>query len=492
MSNEGFKLSVTEKVGYSLGDFAANLVFQTLVTYIAFFYTDVYQLDNATASNVIFWCGILGGVMFSPIMGMIADRTYTRWGKYRPWILWTAVPFGIAIFLCFSTPNFGATGKVLYAFGTYLLLVTLYTANNLPYAALSGVLTGNMAERNSLSAYRFAAVMVAQFVIQVLLLPLILMAGDGDRAAGFETLMTVFAVAGVICFFITFYTTKERVVPPPEAKSSVAQDLADLFRNRPWVIMLMVVILVFVTLALKGGMYIYYFNNYVSEPDLATFLDRWGFNSFIAGLTAFFGGMGFTFEWPDDPAASGFGLFNGGGIIMMIIGIAFSKSLADRFGKRNVFAIFLAISALFVLAFYWFAKDAIGMMFLSQILHGFFYGITIPLLWAMIADVADFSEWRNHRRATAIIFSAMLLGLKGGLTIGSTITLRVLNAYGYDGTLAVQSESAQYGIKMAMSVMSAGFFFVAAALLVFYEINKRMESSIEADLAARHVNPVSP
>jgi len=252
-----------------------------------------------------------------------------------------------------------------------------------------------------------------------------------------------------------------------------------------------VVVLVFVTLALKGGMYIYYFNNYVSEPALAGFLDRIGFNGFIAGLTSFFGGMGFTFAWPDDPAASGFGLFNGGGIVLMIVGIAFSRPLADRFGKRNVFGVFLAVSALFVLVFFWIPKDAVGLMFISQILHGFFYGITIPLLWAMIADVADYSEWKNKRRATAIIFSAMLLGLKGGLTVGSTITLRVLNAYGYDGTLAAQSESAQYGIKMAMSLMSAGFFFLAAALLFFYRINKQVESTIEADLAARHLAAAS-
>ncbi len=490
--NDEQRLSVTEKIGYSLGDFAANLVFQTLVTYIAFFYTDVYQLDNVTASSVIFWCGILGGVVFSPVMGMIADRTHTRWGKYRPWVMWTAVPFGIAIFLCFTVPGFGDTGKVIYAFGTYLLLVSLYTANNLPYAALSGVLTGNMAERNSLSAYRFAAVMIAQFIIQVLLLPLILMAGDGDKAAGFELLMSVFAVAGVICFFITFFTTRERVVPQQEEHSKVMEDLGDLLRNRPWLVMLAVVVLIFVTLALKGGMYIYYFNNYVSEPELASFLDRIGFDGFISALTGFFGEMGVTFEWPDDAAASGFGLFNGGGIILMIVGIAFSKSLADRFGKRNVFGVFLALSALFVLAFYWFPPDAIGLMFTSQILHGFFYGITIPLLWAMIADVADYSEWKNHRRATAIIFSAMLLGLKGGLTVGSTITLQVLEAYGYDGTLAAQSASAQYGIKMAMSVMSAGFFLLAAVLLFLYPIGKRMETTIEAELAARHAPPVSP
>ncbi|MBX2858725.1 MAG: MFS transporter [Cellvibrionaceae bacterium] len=479
------KLSIKEKVGYSLGDLAANLVFQTLVTYIVFFYTDVYKLSNNAAQSVIFWCGIIGGVIFAPIMGAIADRTNTRWGKYRPWVLWTAIPFAVGIFLTFSTPNFSDSGKLIYAFGTYLLLVVLYTANNLPYASLSGVLTGNMAERNSLSAYRFVAVMVAQFIIQVLLYPIILMVGDGDKAAGFETVMLVFAIAGVICFVLTFLSTRERVQVAKDSESSIRDDVRDLLGNVPWVIMLAVVILVFVTLALKGGMYIYYFNNYVDEAALSSFLDAVGFNGFIAVLTVFFGGMGFQFAWPEAAAASGFGLFNGGGILFMIVGIALSKPLADRFGKRNIFSLFLALSTLFVLAFVVFAPDAIGAMFLSQILHGLLYGITIPLLWAMIADVADYSEWKNNRRATAIIFSAMILGLKGGLTIGSTIAAVILDAYGYDGTSALQSDSAVQGIKLAMSVYASIPFFVAAALLVFYKINKKMEITIENELAAR-------
>jgi len=476
------KLSVVEKVGYSLGDFAANLVFQTLVTFILFFYTDVYQLDINAAEKVIFVCGMLGGVIFAPIMGAIADRTNTRWGKYRPWVLWTAVPFAICIFLTFTTPDLNNTGKLIYAFGTYFLLVTLYTANNLPYASLSGVLTGSMAERNSLSSYRFVAVMAAQFIIQVLLLPLILMAGDGDKAAGFKAVMTVFAVAGVICFMITFLTTKERVAVPNDNNSTLAKDLEDLFRNKPWMIMLAVVVLVFVTLALKGGMYVYYFNNYVDEPALVKFLDDIGFNDFIAGMTLFFNGMGFTFSWPEEVSASGFSLFNGGGIIFMIVGIGLSKPLADKFGKRNIFGIFLTLSTIFVAAFVAIPKDAIGAMFISQILHGFFYGITIPLLWAMIADVADYSEWKNQRRATAMIFSAMILGLKGGLTLGSTIAAMTLGAYGYDGELEQQSDSAITGIKMAVSLFASIPFFAAAA---FYKIDKAMESQIESELASR-------
>jgi len=479
------RLSVVEKVGYSLGDFAANLVFQTLVTYIVFFYTDVYQLENAAARTVIFWCGILGGVIFAPIMGMIADRTNTRWGKYRPWVLWTALPFGLLVLLSFTTPDLSEKGKLIYAFVTYLLLVSFYTANNLPYASLSGVLTGNMAERNSLSAYRFAAVMLAQFIVQALMLPIILMAGDGDKAVGFQMVMTVFAVAAVICFVITFFTTKERVVVERAADSKVMDDINDLFRNVPWLIMLSVVILVFVTLALKGGMYVYYFDNYVDPTALASFLDSIGFNAFIDGLTALFGSMGFEFAWPDDPKASGFSLFNGGGIILMLVGIALSKPLADRFGKRNVFALFLALSTIFILAFAVIPSDSIGLMYISQIFHGFFYGVTVPVLWAMIADVADYSEWKNNRRATATIFSAMILGLKGGLTLGSTLAAWILGIYGYDATLDAQSDEALGGIRLAMSLYSSIPFLIAAASLFFYEIGKSMETQIETDLAAR-------
>ena len=182
MTTNTERLSVGEKIGYSLGDLAANLIFQTFITFLAFFYTDIYKIPAGTASAIIFWGGVFGGVIFNPIMGLIADRTNTRWGKFRPWVLWTAVPFGVFALLAFTTPDLGEQGKIWYAAITYTLLVTIYAANNLPYAALSGVLTGNMSERNSLSSYRFVAVMVAQFVIQVLLLPLVLALGDGDQA----------------------------------------------------------------------------------------------------------------------------------------------------------------------------------------------------------------------------------------------------------------------------------------------------------------------
>ena len=492
MNSNSEILSVREKVGYSLGDLAANLIFQTLVTFLAFFYTDVYRIPAATAAKIIFVVGLLGAFVFTPTIALLADRTRTRWGKFRPWILWTAVPFGVLSLLAFSTPDFSDRGKVLYAAGTYTLLVLVYAANNLPYSALSGVLTGSMAQRNSLSSYRVVAVMVAQFIIQGLLLPIVLILGDGDKVAGFHNAMMLFAIVGTVFFLITFLTTRERVVPAPEQKSSIRQDLADLAGNRPWLVMLLLTILVFTTLALKGGMYVYYFQYYLHEPALAAFLERIGFNGFIAGLNSLLTGMGLTeFRWPDDAPTSAFGLFNAGGIIFMILGIGFSKRLADRFGKRDVFGVALLVSTLFMLAFYLFPPDAIGIVFLSQILHGFFYGITIPLLWAMVADVADYSEWKNNRRATAIIFSAILCGLKVGLSVGGALVAGILAHYGYVAGQAMQAPDTVAGIRLAISLYCSLPFLACVALLFFYRIDKALEARIETELVARRAGQAS-
>lgn len=485
-NNNNEKLSVLEKVGYSLGDLSANLIFQTLMTFLAFYYTDVYNIPAGKASTIIFFGGMIGA-FFNPVMGFIADRTQTRWGKFRPWILWTAIPFGIVSIMAFTTPDLNENGKVIYALATYILLVVIYSANNLPYAALSGVLTGSMSERNSLSSYRFVAVMLAQFIIQVLLLPLVLILGGGDKAAGFKTAMTIFAMVGTVFFIITFLTTKERIVNQSEQSSSILSDIKDLAHNRPWLAMLTMTTLIFISLALRGGTTIYYFQNYLDEASLSAFLSSVGFLAFIDNLNAALNGVGLTeFQWPKEASASAFSLFNAGGIIFMIIGIFFSKPLADKFGKRDVFGYGLILATLFILVFYLFPPTSIGLIFGSQILHGFFYGITIPLLWAMIADVADYSEWKNNRRATAIIFSAMIFGLKSGLSIGGSLVAGILAFYNYDSNLAAQSESTINGIKLSVSLFSSLPFLITAAIcLLMYEINKPMEIKIEQELNAR-------
>jgi glycoside/pentoside/hexuronide:cation symporter, GPH family len=469
MATTSHKLSVKEKIGYSLGDLSANLVFQTLMTFLAFFYTDIFKIPPAKAASVMLVGGIFGAC-FNLVMGAIADRTVTRWGKFRPWILWTSVPFGISAFLAFSTPDLSEGGKVAYAFATYFFLVIMYSANNLPYSALSGVMTGDMNERNSLSSYRFVAVMVAQFVTQVLLLPMVLFLGGGDKPLGFKMAVGIFAVVAVVCCIITFLTTKERIVPTPEQKSTVAEDITDLTRNKPWIIMLFLTILVFVTLAMKGGSFIYYFKNYMNQQAISDFLVSWGFENP---------------KTPGEGAEKAFGIFNAGGIIFMIVGIMFSKSLANKYGKRDVYAYGLIASTLFIFALYFFQPESIGLVIFSQILHGFFYGITIPILWAMIADVADYSEWKTNRRATAIIFSAMIFGLKVGLSIGGALVGALLAHYNYDANLASQAPSTINGIKLMVSVYPSLFFIAGAGLLFFYEINKDKESQIERELAER-------
>jgi GPH family glycoside/pentoside/hexuronide:cation symporter len=483
MNSPTEKLSFLEKAGYSLGDLAANLVFQTLITYLAFFYTDIYGLESGHAATIMLVVGLVAAFAFNPIIGAIADRTNSKWGKFRPWVLWTAVPLGAMALLAFTTPDFEYKGKVIWAVATYTLLLLLYAANNLPYSALSGVITGDMGERNSISSYRFVAVMFAQFFVQVLMLPIIMHAGDGDKAAGIEKVMTWLAIIGTGMLLLTFLSTKERIVPKKEQQSTLVQDLSDLLNNVPWIIMLSVTVLVFITLAIKGGAYVFYFNNFVDAKSLETFI-----TPVLNGLS----NLGINF-FGSDAISAGFGLFNAGGIIFMIVGILISKKLADKFGKRDIFRIFLFISTLFILAFYLFKPENISFMFISQILHGFFYGITIPLLWAMIADVADYSEWKNNRRATAIIFSAMMVGLKCGLSIGGSIVAWVMGLYGYitkdqavEGQVIVQPDTAADGAKMLVSVIPSIPFFIACIILFAYVINKKMETQIESELAQRH------
>lgn len=469
---ENEKLSVKEKIGYSLGDFAANLVFQTLMTYLAYFYTDIYGLHTGDASLIILIVGLIAAFGFNPIIGVLADRTNSKWGKFRPWILFTAIPLGLVSILAFSTPDFDYKGKVIYAVITYALLLLFYASNNLPYSALSGVITGSMKERNSLSSYRFVAVTVAQLFVQAFMLSIIETAGGGNKSLGIEKVMTWLAVIGTIMLIITFLTTKERIIPKPEQKSSLKEDFGDLFRNKPWLIMLVLTTLVFITLSMKGGSYVYYFKNYVNPDALARFTHP---------IVDVFNKIGLNF-FGTDTASIGFGLFNAVGIICMIIGISFSKTLADKFGKRDLYGVALFISAVFILCFYFFSPDDIGFMFLAQICHGLFYGMTIPVLWAMIADVADYNEWKTNHRATAIIFSAMMVGLKVGLSVGSALVAWILGKFHYVPNQEIQVADAVQGTRYLVSIFPAIPFIIGAGLLFFYKIDKKMELKIEADL----------
>ena len=440
------RLSVREKLGYGLGDTAANFIFQTLMIFQMAFYTDTFGISAAAAGTLFL---IVRGwdAIFDPIMGIIADRTNTRWGKFRPWVLWTAVPFGIMGFLAFSTPDLGPTGKLVYAYVTYTLLMMVYSANNLPYSALSGVMTGNVGERTSLSSYRFACMTLAAFLIQGLALPMVKFFGQGNDAQGYRVTMGIFSAFAVVFFVITFLSTRERIQPDPSQTSTVKRDATDLLKNGPWIVMFFLTLVLFITLALRNGVMVYYFKYHVGRENLLSpFL--------VSGLAA------------------------------TLVGIVLARPVATRFGKRNVFIAGLIGTAIFTAVFTALPGDAIVLIFAGEIVRQLAYGFTIPLLWAMMADVADFSEWTTGRRATGMVFAAIVFALKAGLGVGGALGGWILAAYGYVPNVA-QSPEALLGIRLSAGLYPGITFVVCIVCLVFYRIGKHMEFQMTEELAER-------
>jgi glycoside/pentoside/hexuronide:cation symporter, GPH family len=448
----GERLSVTEKVGYSLGDLAAGFVFQTMVMLQLSFYTDTFGITAAAAGTLLAAVRVFDAV-FDPLMGVVADRTRTRWGKFRPWVLWTAVPFGVMAVVAFTTPDLSPSGKLAWAYVTYILLMMVYSANNLPYSALSGVMTGDVGERTSLSQYRFVAAMLGQLVIQGLALPMVHALGGGNDARGYQLTFVILGSLAVVLFFITFATTRERIEPMAE-HSSIGQDFRDLGSNGPWKAMFVLTVVLFITLALRGGAVVYYFKYYLNREDL-------------------------------------FGPFNVVGTLSTIVGVILSKPLSLKYGKRNLFIAGLVATAVLSAAFVVYAPTAIPLIIATEGVRQFAYGFTIPLLWAMMADVADFSEWRTGRRATGVVFSAIVFGLKAGLGFGGAIGGYLLAMYGYVPNVA-QNAAALDGIRYSVSVFPAVLFALCAGCLLFYSIDRTMERRVSEELAARRRGARSP
>jgi glycoside/pentoside/hexuronide:cation symporter, GPH family len=471
------KLSMREKVGFSLGDSAANFIFQTIMLLQLSFYTDSFGI-SAAAAGWLFLVARLWGAVFDPVMGVIADRTNTRWGKFRPWILWTALPFGIIGFLAFTTPHISASGKIIYAYVTYMLLLSVYSANNIPYSALSGVITGDMVERTSLSSVRFIFVVLATIAIQGFALPMVNHFGQGDSAKGYQITMGIFCALAVIFFIITFATTKERIKPDPGQKTSLKQDISDLIKNRPWMVMFLVFVLMFVFLAIRNGIMLYFFKYYLDKVSMLSMLE--GLNKGLFGLLGKLGMVGQN----ADIAGNTFSIINIFSQIAAILGILLSKPLAARFGKRDVFKASLIMSVVVTALFFIISPTAIMLTLGLQILFNFIWGVSMPLPWAMMADVADFSEWKNNRRATAIVFAGIIIGLKIGLAIGGALSGYLLSLYGYVANV-VQTPHAILGIRLTTSIYPAIAMGIGVMILFFYEINKKTEFIMQDELAER-------
>jgi glycoside/pentoside/hexuronide:cation symporter, GPH family len=499
----GMRLSFQEKAGYALSDIATNFFFQAMILYQTRFYTDTVGL-SAVAVGSMFLVLRLADALVDPVIGALADRTRTRWGKFRPWVLWTAVPFGLMFWLCYVTPNVGPQGKLLYAYLTYTLVMILYSANNTPYSALMGVMTPDASERTSIASYRFVAALLGQFVIQAFTLPLVDKFGASDpstgsgqdSARGWAITMGIFGGLIVLLNVITFATTRERVTPESARQSSLRDDVRDVFTCRPWLVMFILTLLVFTTLVVRGSSLNYFFNYYLDSAALRGFLDQLGLAAMSAGETtgarAVLDAFGLLVKPDGSNAPSvGLSLFFVTGSLVQIIGIVFSKPLADRFGKKAVFLTGLAVSTIATALVYFVTPTSLTLLAILGVVWPLGWGPTIPLLWVMIADVADYSEWKNARRATGFMYAGILFALKAGLGLGGALSGWLIAAYGYVPNVA-QSARALEGIRLSASIFSAIPFALALACLALYPIGKDLNAQISIELEARRKRHPAP
>jgi Na+/melibiose symporter-like transporter len=481
------KLSFIEKAGYSLGDAAANFVFMTMILFQLTFYTDTLGITAAAAGTLLL-VGRLWDAFFDPLMGVLADRTNTRWGKFRPWVLWTAVPWGVVMVLAFTVPDFDATGLLIYACVTNIMLMTLYSMNNTPYSALTGVMTGDVNERTSLSSFRFFAAMFAQMIVGGFTLPLVAKFGQGNNARGWQMTMGLWAVLSVAFFVITFLTTRERIQPIVKQKSSPKEDFGNLLKNGPWIAMFVLTLAHFVYVAMRGGTMFYYFNYYVDENSLFDFLQRFGLGTdpgaggVLHYLMSTFGL--YVNEARTNIASVGFSFFQMSQQAVTIVGVVLSTFLAIRFGKRAVAMVGFAFATLLAAAFILMPADAIAATYILEWVRALAYAPTIPLIWAMFADVADYGEWTTGRRTTGVVFATILFALKAGLSLGGAIAGWLLSGYGYRANVE-QTPEALLGIRLTVSVYPAGFLAIVIVCLLFYKISKGLNLQIQDELAAR-------
>ena len=492
MNNMNQKISISEKIGYSLGDCSANLVFQMMMIYQTKFYTDVFGLEGAIAGSVMLIARIVDAFV-DPTVGILSDKTQTRWGKYRPWILWTALPFMVFYVLAFYNPGIEDKSLVaVYATISYTLLMTLYSFNNTPYASLGGVMTSDIKERNSITSIRFVAATIAQFIVQGLTLPLVgkFAGANGDKGHGWLCTISLFAAICFIFFIITFFSARERITPPASQKTDTRKDIRDVFHSIPWRAMFILTLFLFTTLAMWGSAMNYYFENYVDANALYTFLDKLGLVAVEANASFSYNilnAFGLIVNSPEKAYEVGFGVFNMVGALVQFFGvILLSSFLANRYGKKRVFIFCLTLTAIFTALFYFPNETDIETMFVLNFLKSLAYAPTVPLLWAMIADVADHSEYVNYRRATGFVFAGVVFALKAGLGIGGAILGFLLSGFGYvSGAGTAQTESAIHGIILSSSLIPAATFFIGVIALYFYPITKAYNEEMQAELTER-------
>ena len=439
-------LTRREILGYGLGDLGFNFYWINISTFLLIFYTDVFGITAAAAASMLFAVKIFNAFT-DPFIGATADRLRTRWGQFRPFLLFLPLPLAAAGVLAYSTPDLGPTGKLAWAFGSYLLLMTLYTAINLPYSALSGVLSSDARERNAINAARFVAGFAGGTIVTAATPRLVAALGGSDATLGWPLTMAVWGAAAAVIFAITFASTTERIAPPQAAPASVRQDLADLRGNRPWILLFFLALVIMGSITLRMTSTAYYFKYVVHRPELlASFMPAY--------------------------------------LLAAAAGTALTPLLTRWFDKRRLMIGLMLASTVLSAAFLFVPPDQITVMYALQIALGLALGPKSPLSFAMLADSADYNAWRHGRRATGLTFAASSFAQKLGNALAVAVIGALFSALGYAPN-AAQSADSQAGIVWLMSVIPATFTLLAAGLMVFYTLDNPTMARIQADLAAR-------
>ena len=438
-------LSWKEKLGYGAGDAGFNFYWALIGGYLSAFYTDTLGLSAAVAASVIFWAKIVDAFT-DPIMGAIADRTQTRWGKFRPYLVWGSIPMAISAVLAFTTPDLNMSQRAVWAFVTYCLMMVCYTVLSTPYSSLSGVLTGNVKERNLLVSVRFIFAFLASALIGKFTPPLIEHLGASDAELGWQLSVALYGSIATVIFFITFYTTKERVAPPPQQKSKPSEDIRELLKNRAWLILFILALLLMITITMRAGSSFYYLKYYVGREDL----------------------IGDYLFWQS---------------MALLAGCLLTPFLLRLFDKRRLLIILMSIVSVLSVIYYFVPKDNIVAMFTLNILISLALGPKSPLTWSMYADAADYNEWKTGNRATAMTFSAATFSQKLGSAAGSAGMLGTLAFLGYQANIA-QSGASLDGINFLQTALPGVFAALAVIVVLFYNLADSKLEQIQEDLAA--------
>lgn len=460
------KIGLSEKIGYGLGDMSSSMFWKLFGAYLMLFYTDVFGISAAVVGTM-FAVTRVWDSFFDPVVGAFADRTSSRWGRFRPYLLFLAVPFGLIGVITFLTPPFDNTGKIIYAYVTYALMMMVYSAINVPYASLLGVMSPDPSHRNTLATYRMTFAYLGSFIALLLFMPLVNAFGGGDvngptrlwfTAPQFGWFMAVVVIAAicVVLFLACFALTKERVEPIKHEKTSLKTDFRDLVHNKPWWILLGAGVSSLVFNSIRDGATVYYFKYYVDETAVG--------NISILGLP-------FVLS----------GIYLGVGQAANIVGVILAAPVSNRIGKRNTFISSMALATVLSVIFFWFNKDQLYLIFVFQILISICAGSIFPLLWSMYADCADYSELRTGNRATGLIFSSSSMSQKFGWAFGSAITGWMLAQFGFKAN-AVQSAETIQGIKMFLSILPAVGALLSLVFIYFYPLSESKMKKITAEL----------